>query len=294
MWYNAPETLLLQEGKEASVAELRDRLVRSRRQTLLHTYRAVLVPTLRSPATWLFCLIYLAAAGILLAAGKSSDVIIQSALLAGTLLFVLLTIPLTARSPSAAQEETPVEASGRLWIQLAILLVFLLLTLYRSMVFSQTEPPSLAQIPVLTPFVRFLGALPSIAVNPVVYFVLPAAALLVAGVHWREMGFGRGYRSWAVTVLWGVPYLTMIVINLFTGGLSFPELLGRVIRNSLQNGFFEEFFFRGALMSRLSRLLGPAWGLVLSSLAFGFWHLGVNATMFHGNYLQAAAFSCLS
>ncbi|MBP2017814.1 membrane protease YdiL (CAAX protease family) [Symbiobacterium terraclitae] len=59
----------------------------------------------------------------------------------------------------------------------------------------------------------------------------------------------------------------------------------------LQNGFSEEFLFRGALQTRLSQLLGDGWGLVLASLVFGIVHLGLNTKSLGGDYLAGLAAS---
>lgn len=67
------------------------------------------------------------------------------------------------------------------------------------------------------------------------------------------------------------------------------KLIAVFIRNAFQNGPVEEFLFRGALQSRLSLLFGSGWGLVLSSLAFGVWHIGANARLETGGDLLNAA-----
>lgn len=54
-----------------------------------------------------------------------------------------------------------------------------------------------------------------------------------------------------------------------------PARCGRLLSNALNNGFFEEFLFRGALQTRLRPLVGVGWALVLQALVFGVWHLGL-------------------
>jgi len=44
----------------------------------------------------------------------------------------------------------------------------------------------------------------------------------------------------------------------------------------LQNGFGEEFLYRGALQTRLRALLSPSWAIVIQALLFGIWHFGAN------------------
>ena len=43
-----------------------------------------------------------------------------------------------------------------------------------------------------------------------------------------------------------------------------------------QNGFGEEFLFRGALQTRLKAFLSPSWSIVIQALLFGLWHFGAN------------------
>ena len=44
----------------------------------------------------------------------------------------------------------------------------------------------------------------------------------------------------------------------------------------LQNGFGEEFLYRGALQTRLRVFLSPSWSIVIQALLFGLWHFGAN------------------
>jgi len=58
----------------------------------------------------------------------------------------------------------------------------------------------------------------------------------------------------------------------------------------MNNGFFEEFLFRGALQTRLRALRGPGWALVIQALVFGAWHLGLGYTNTdHAGLLPALA-----
>jgi membrane protease YdiL (CAAX protease family) len=61
----------------------------------------------------------------------------------------------------------------------------------------------------------------------------------------------------------------------------------------MQNGFFEEFLFRGALQTRLRKLTTPAWALVLQALIFGLWHLGAGYSATGGSDLLTAAASTI-
>ena len=89
----------------------------------------------------------------------------------------------------------------------------------------------------------------------------------------------------------GAPSLIIFFVYVvLSGQLSLGRLAGRVLSNSLNNGFFEEFLFRGALQTRLRRLAGPGWALVLQALIFGPWHLGLGFTdTGHAGWLPALA-----
>src|SRR6185436_3296783 len=94
----------------------------------------------------------------------------------------------------------------------------------------------------------------------------------------RYLGLGRGHRVLRVTALWCALPLAYVVFQLATGRLALLAFARRLLSHTVQNGPFEEFLFRGAIQSRLSALLGSGWGVVLGSLAFGAWHLGLGYT----------------
>ena len=129
---------------------------------------------------------------------------------------------------------------------------------------------------------------------PLLYFVVPMALLLLLGVRFREMGFGRGYRSWAVILLFSVPMLILIALKLMSGEKALSVLLFLIIQNSLRSGFFEEFLFRGPLLSRLNLLFGKSWGVVLSTLIFGLFHVPTYTAAFRGDLLAGIALSLVN
>ena len=113
--------------------------------------------------------------------------------------------------------------------------------------------------------------------NPLCYCILPLVFIVpLTGFH--HLGLGRGHRVFWVTLLWCAIPLIAVGVFLVTGSLTVTFLARMIISNTLQNGPFEEFLFRGALQSRLKILLGTQSGLVLASLVFGVWHLGAGFT----------------
>ncbi len=127
--------------------------------------------------------------------------------------------------------------------------------------------------------------------NLTLYVVLPVLALLLLRARLSELGFGRGYRSWTVLAVVCFLPLVALLVNLASGHGTLGILAISFVYNLLVAGFPEEVLFRGALLTRLSRLWGNEWGVVLSTLVFGLWHFGLTMSNTHGNILAAIASS---
>jgi len=56
-----------------------------------------------------------------------------------------------------------------------------------------------------------------------------------------------------------------------------------LLRNAFSAGFSEEFLFRGALMSRLTRVVPTGWALFAQASLFGLWHYGAATYAAKGN-----------
>jgi hypothetical protein len=87
----------------------------------------------------------------------------------------------------------------------------------------------------------------NVVANPLQYFVIPFLLLLLLGARPRELGFRKGNKAGRVSLLWLALPLVVWVGLLVTGNLAPQALVRRIISNTFQNGFFEEFLFRGAL-----------------------------------------------
>lgn len=261
-------------------------------QQIRQEYRVVLSATLRSNATWFFCAILFIAIAILLLRGRGDFILGELPVIVFVLILALLTIPLT----TGIRQLAPIESHctrSRLWWQVALLLLVILFVAYRAIVFAL---PGAFHIPLLYPLanwtINFLGpgnAFANWIAVPFLYFVLPLIVLLLLGAHWSELGLGRGYHGWRVALQWGILPLIGLGFFFFQGVASLRIIVIRVANNFFQNGFFEEFLFRGALMTRLSYLLRSDWGLVLSSLLFGLFHIGVQTQSLGGDWLAGAA-----
>lgn len=250
-----------------------------------HTIRQVT----RSPRAWLFGAVWLVSLLVLLV----SDASIDPLSVAVFLVLSLLTAAIT--SPQPAAPAAPTERP-RLWLQLGLTLLFVLLTAWNGLVFHRVLPPG-AAIPLWSPLTRWLERLggqwfgnDNYVANPVTYVVIPLLVLVLAGASLRGLGFGRGRYIRRVLLLWSILPVLVFAYALLTGQLTLTRLLGRFLSNALNNGFFEEFLFRGALQTRLRSLTTPGWALVLQALVFGAWHLGLGySNTGHAGLLPALA-----
>jgi membrane protease YdiL (CAAX protease family) len=238
--------------------------------------RGVLV----SPAAWAFGLLWLASALLLSLVGQASLALTGLILLGGVSVFSLLTAAITEPNPPSGPPRDRGER-GRLVLQLILVLLVVLLTGYRGLVFHEVLPsePGLPGWRELVGQLERLGASwfgnDNYLANPVLYFVLPLVGLLLLGARPAGLGLGGGHRVWRVTVLWSALPLLVILYGMVAGWSTLGLVLLRLLSNALNNGFFEEFLFRGALQTRLRRFLAPSWALVAQALIFGAWHLGL-------------------
>jgi membrane protease YdiL (CAAX protease family) len=247
----------------------------------------VLAEVAAAPAARLFAVVWLAAALVLVASGQGFPWF--ALVLLSIYLPMSLATAVVASGPAPA-DPTPGGGSRgtagrrRLGAQIGLLLIFVVLTGWTGLVFHGVVGSD-ASIPLWTPLTDVLHvtgarwfARDNYLANPVTYVALPLAALLLAGARLPELGFARGHRVGPVLALWCTLPVVYLLLALVTGPLSVGRLAGRLLSNTMQNGFWEEFLFRGALQTRLRQLLGPGWAIVLQALVFGAWHLGLGFT----------------
>jgi membrane protease YdiL (CAAX protease family) len=216
----------------------------------------------------------------------------------GLLLFCGLTIYITEDDPQMLTPST--QNQGRIVAQLLIIVAVIGFTAFESIRWHGLV--NNAAIPLWTPLVTWIGQWgarfltveivgdPYLAlVNPFRYVVVPLLALLLLGANRRELGFRRGHRSWRVILLWCAVGLAVWTIQLFSGQIGFDYLRRVLIANLLQNGFAEEFLFRGALQTRLARLMPLPWALTAQAVIFAIWHVGAGARLMDGDILAGMA-----
>jgi hypothetical protein len=291
------------------LAEERTVVFRHRRWLLLREeFHFTLSTVVGSGAAWFFYALMLVSLLILILKGRLD--VIGSALpfFLGVPVLVLLTIPLTIRVNRMPRIRTQC-TRGQLWLQTCILLLIILFATYRNIVYYF---PGDLPIPYLYAFARwtiyFLGS-PQIApahlvagphppehmiTIPIMFFLIPLILLLLTGASWHEIGFGPGYNSWRVTLLWSIlPILGCIAVALIGTVASVLQFLQHIMRAVLQSGFFYEFPFRGALMTRLCYLLRDDWGVVLSMLIYALFSLGYQTNEVYGDWIVGAASTIL-
>ncbi len=254
--------------------------------------QAILSETFRSRAALAFVALWVIGAVVLLAYGHTPWGGLAS--LTGIAVFMLITALNTQPNPPTFVDDP--RERRRLYLQLAVLFLLIVLTGIRGMQFHDLIPFNTV-IPGWTPLVdtleRFSGRTfgnDNYLTNPVLYFVIPVIFLLLLGAKLPDLGLGRGHRVLRVTFIWAIVPVLAIAYLIVNGALL--SWVGQVIlSNALNNGFFEEFLFRGALQTRLRRLMSPGWALVLQAVIFGVWHVGLGYSSFGepGGVLTALA-----
>jgi membrane protease YdiL (CAAX protease family) len=259
-----------------------------------HRHRVARILTVAgaSPAARLFAAVWLASvlALVLTGQGFPFDGLLKGA---AFLLLSVLTVAITRAAPTASG--SPAERP-RLWLQVGLILIFVVLTAWRGLAFHRVLGPD-AALPLWSPVVDVLQRLGdrwfgngNYVANPVTYVVLPLPALLLAGARPPALGFSPGHRVGRVLLLWCTLPFAAFAYAMLSGQVAPGRLAARFLSNALNNGFFEEFLFRGALQTRLRPLAGPGWALVLQALVFGAWHLGLGFTdTGHAGWLPALA-----
>lgn len=251
----------------------------------------MLLTAIQHPASWVFAAIYALSALTLIITGNTIPLAVELGLALVLALLVVITGALTAPEPhSVPSGEENGTTPQRAWVQLGVLAVIVIFTLYAGMVLNGAAP----HIPGLFELVRGVYRLSTLILNPILYVVVPGILLLLLGARPDALGLARGQRPWLVAAQWSVLPLVGIAISLAVGSLSLPGLLGLLVGNTLRNGPMEEFLWRGAVLTRLRLSLGTAWSAVLSSLAFGIWHIGTNLHAFGGQLAPAVAYCFVS
>jgi membrane protease YdiL (CAAX protease family) len=249
--------------------------------TAIGTALKAITRALRHPAAWTFVGIYIVATAALVVTGHADLLPFQVGIDAILAVLSGLTVIMTSGAPG--EEGAAPSARGRAMLQLALAALY---TVYVA-VFINGHAPAPAPLAAVN---HYADGLPVYLRDPLLYFALPALALAATGAGRRALGLARGWRAWRVAALWGIVPLYVVALALAAGAATPAGLLASLIGNALRNGFFEEFLWRGAILTRLRGVVGTGWAITLSSLGFGLWHLGPDTARLGGNFVAGLAY----
>ncbi len=257
-------------------------------QHLFTIYRTVFVSTFSSPACWLFIAIYLLALLLYLPAGGNiADLQRYLSFHVFYLLLLLLLLPLTINAPMPAWKIEASYSRRNLWWQMLLALfccaLFIAYSFWLFNVFTPQRSLWQQHYRLLTILIPWLTPL-------IIFCLLPLATMRLLRVPWNELGFGRGHRS---SLISGICCLIALCMLFLVGNPSLAGFFANIVLFFLQASFPEEVFFRGILLTRLIRLFGTKWGIVLSSLIFGIIHMGTDLNR-NGNILLACCVAVLT
>jgi len=256
---------------------------------VLRTSLHLLTSIRRVPAAWCFAAAWGIAGALLALRGDGGLLPYDVGQLIAVLVLSWIVLLVTAPAERTVERTAPWRSRS----QLAVVALAVVLTGADGMAFHRAGPAELGSIPLWSGLFRALLAggqairLAASLSNLVTYVLLPLVALLALGARPGGLGLTRGRFALRTLAVWATLPALAIVTGVAVGARHPLTVLTTLGGNVLQNGFSEEFLFRGALLTRIAALAGPAWGLVLSSLAFGLWHLGANWSEVHGDPVAA-------
>jgi len=116
--------------------------------------------------------------------------------------------------------------------------------------------------------------------------LVPCLLLLALGLTPRQLGLGKSAnRTWLASVLCLIVPIGMIGFALARGKLAIAGLLFLLFHNLLSNGFSEEFFARGMIMSHLRARISTNWAIILQAILWALPHAGGTVVEEHFNPL---------
>ena len=169
------------------------------------------------------------------------------------------------------------ESTRAPWIQLALCLLVILAT---GIAAALLIPPSMSASHGAfgARFLLGFGIIQFFA-----YVVLTWLILLPFRIPRRYLGLQPEWpASLAAGAAWLLPIAAVLLTATVTGKEPVSAIASSIAVNVFSNGFSEEFLFRGALMSRLTRVISTPWALFAQAAIFGAWHFGANMRGLHG------------
>lgn len=132
------------------------------------------------------------------------------------------------------------------------------------------------------------------AIQFILYVALTLVLLIPFRVCVAELGIRFSIRSTLITALiWLTPAVAYLLLQLHQGLVDHTAVMGNLIRNTFQDGFSEEFLFRGALMSSLANVVSLPWAILIQAIIFGFWHIGFVLTHSHQPLMTTLCLICV-
>lgn len=121
-------------------------------------------------------------------------------------------------------------------------------------------------------------------------FAIPLLLLVMLGARWQELGLRKGHRTGRIALLWCALPVVFILLALWARATT-PASVLRNLSSGMFHAFGTEFLFRGALQTRLLRLLSLRWALMLQALIFALWHVPRLTPTLNGNLLAGVAYA---
>jgi hypothetical protein len=218
---------------------------------------------------WILIPLYVLSLAYLMLAGQVMPALLWLANGVFNALLALLARRITRSQPP---EDVRAPQNGTLlWAQIGVIAIVMLLTGWQSsrIPLWSAMDDGLQRLGSRWLPTEWFGGPGNVVANPVKYFVIPFILLLILGAKPRELGFGVGYKTWQVSLIWWVAPAVLAIVLLAMGAVNVQGIAQSIIGNTFQNGFFEEFLFRGALQTRLRRLLSLPWTLFIQALISG-------------------------
>lgn len=194
-------------------------------------------------------------------------------------------------TPDACGEALNAAEPEKTWgWRLAVVIVFFFVPMVAG--FAESGASGGIFVPILTPWFSTLmstgmpwgGYTATDLYNFASLALIPCALLLALGLRPLQLGLGSwAPRSWLATLLCLLVPIGMVAFALARGKIGVAGLLFLLVHNLLSNGFSEEFFARGMIMSHLRARLPTDWAIVLQAVLWALPHAGGTVVEEHGN-----------
>jgi membrane protease YdiL (CAAX protease family) len=212
------------------------------------------------------------------------------ALGAYSLLLWFCTARIVPLNEDAEQRVLRTEAVGiRLWVRVAVVCGTMLFLC--AFVFWATGALEIGWLTALNRAI--LGAMPRVIGTGLLNFILialiPGVLLFALGTRPTELGLTpTAKRTWLAAIPCLVLPAGAIAFSIARGHWTVGLLLMAIAHNLLSNGFTEEFFARGMILSHLRAFVSKDWALFGQAVLFALYHFGATPEE-HGNVLMIVA-----